>query len=192
MTAATANLTPEAWAVWEVIFAKYAAPGMCNPADDQPCTSGTPSQAQIDNDTRTLAQRQHDAMLAIGRIALMSGELGHLNGLPVAVIIRTTLQDLESRAGIGVTGGGTKLPIADVIKMGAHAHHHLAVFDKATGQALALYRAKRVASPAQRIMLIARDGGCTKPCCTVGAYGCQVHHADAGLGHKAATPTSTR
>jgi hypothetical protein len=28
-------------------------------------------------------------------------------------------------------------------------------------------------------MLIARDGGCTKPCCTVGAYGCQVHHASA-------------
>ncbi len=51
MTAATANFTPEAWAVWEVIFAKYAAPGMCNPADDQPCTSGTPSQAQIDTDT---------------------------------------------------------------------------------------------------------------------------------------------
>ncbi len=93
------------------------------------------------------------------------------------MIIRTTLQDLESRAGIGVTGGGTKLPIADVIPMGAHANHHLAVFDGVTGQALALYRTKRVASPAQRIMLIARDGGCTKPCCTVGAYGCQVHHA---------------
>ena len=28
-------------------------------------------------------------------------------------------------------------------------------------------------------MLIARDGGCTKPCCTVGAYGCQVHHVAA-------------
>ena len=116
-------------------------------------------------------------MLAVGRIALMSGELGHLNGLPVSVIIRTTLQDLESRAGIGVTGGGTRMPIADVIKMGAHANHHLAVFDGVTGQALALYRTKRVASPAQRIMLIARDGGCTKPCCTVGAYGCQAHHA---------------
>ncbi len=112
---ARANFTPQAWAVWEVIFAKYAAPGMCNPADAEPCTTGTPTQAQIDNDTRTLPQRQHDAMLAIGRIALMSGELGHLNGLPVSVIIRTTLQDLESRAGIGVTGGGTKIPIADVI-----------------------------------------------------------------------------
>ena len=70
MTALAADLTPQAWAVWEVIFAKYAAPGMCNPADDEPCTTGTPSQAQIDNDDRTLAQRQHDAMLAIGRIAL--------------------------------------------------------------------------------------------------------------------------
>jgi hypothetical protein len=177
MTAASANFTPEAWAVWEVLFAKYAAPGMCNPADDQPCTTGTPTQAQIDTDTRTLAQRQHDAMLAVGRIALMSGELGHLNGLPVSIIIRTTLQDLQSRAGIGVTGGGTKIPIADVIRMGAHANHHLAVFDGVTGQALALYRTKRVASPAQRIMLIARDGGCTKPCCAVGAYGCQAHHA---------------
>ena len=177
MTSLSAELTPQAWAVWEVIFAKYAAPGMCNPADTEPCTSGTPTQAQIDNDDRTLAQRQHDALLAVGRIALMSGELGHLNGLPVSVIIRTTLQDLESRAGIGVTGGGTKLPIADVIKMAAHAHHNLAVFDGVTGQALALFRTRRVASAAQRIMLIARDGGCTKPCCTVGAYGCQVHHA---------------
>ncbi|QRY47825.1 DUF222 domain-containing protein [Mycolicibacterium boenickei] len=178
MTALTANLTPEAAAVWEVLFAKFAAPGMCNPEDEQPCTHGTPTQAQIDNDHRSLAQRQHDALLVIGRIALMSGDLGQLNGLPVSVIIRTTMQDLESAAGIGVTGGGTKLPIKDVIRMASHAHHHLAVFDKATGSALNYFRARRTASPAQRIMLIARDGGCTKPGCTVGAYGCQAHHAE--------------
>ncbi len=171
------DLTPEAWAVLEVIYAKYAAPGMCNPDDPEPCTSGTPSQAQIDNDHRSLAQRQHDALIAVGRIALMSGQLGALNGLPVSIIIRTTLQDLESRAGVGVTGGGTVLPIAEVIRLAAHANHYLAVFDKATGSALDLFRARRVASPAQRIMLISRDGGCTKPCCTVGPYGSQVHHA---------------
>ena len=95
----------------------------------------------------------------------------------MSIIIRTTLQDLESRAGIGVTGGGTMLPITEVIRLAAHANHYLAVFDKATGSALDLFRARRVASPAQRIMLIARDGGCTKPCCTVGPYGSQVHHA---------------
>ncbi len=171
------ELTPEAWATWEVIFAKYAAPGMCNPDDEQPCTCGTPSQAQIDADHRSLAQRQHDALVAVGRIALMSGELGQLNGLPVSIIIRTTLQDLESRAGVGVTGGGTVMPIREVIRLAAHANHYLAVFDRATGSAMNLYRARRVASPAQRIMLIAREGGCTKPSCTVGAYGAQVHHA---------------
>ncbi|UUO01451.1 hypothetical protein M4D79_23770 [Mycolicibacterium novocastrense] len=40
MIGISGTLTPEAWAVWEVIFAKYAAPGMCNPDDPQPCTSG--------------------------------------------------------------------------------------------------------------------------------------------------------
>ena len=176
MTPISGELTPEAWALLEAIFAKYAAPGMCNPDDPQPCTSGTPSQAQIDADHRSLAQRQHDALVAVLRIALMSGQLGQLNGLPVSVIIRTTLADLESRAGIGVSGGGTRIPIAEVIRLAAHAHHSLAVFDKATGSALDLFRARRVASPAQRIMLIARDGGCTKPGCTVGAYGSQAHH----------------
>ncbi|WP_131813027.1 DUF222 domain-containing protein, partial [Mycolicibacterium fortuitum] len=130
MTPLMANLTPEAAAVWEVLFAKFAAPGMCNPDDEQPCTSGTPTQAQIDNDHRSLAQRQHDALLVVGRIALMT-DLGQLNGLPVSLIIRTTVQDLQSRAGIGISGGGTKIPIKDVLRMAAHAHHFLAVFDQA-------------------------------------------------------------
>ena len=106
-----------------------------------------------------------------------SGQLGQHNGLPTSIIIRTTLRDLESRAGVGITGGGTLLPISDVIRMAGHANHWLAIFDKATGQALDLFRTKRTAYPAQRIMLIARDGGCTKPCCAVPAYGAQVHHA---------------
>src|SRR4051794_8960348 len=150
---------------------------MCNPADEHPCVSGTPSQEQIDADHRSLAQRQHDALVAVGRSVLAGGELGRHNGLPTTVIIRTTLQDLESRAGIGVTGGGTVIPIRDVIRLAAHANNYLAVFDAANGSALDLFRTRRVASPSQRIMLIARDGGCTKPGCTVPAYGSQVHHA---------------
>ena len=129
------------------------------PRRREPLCLGTPSQEQIDNDHRSLAQRQHDALVAVGRSVLESGELGQHNGLPTSIIVRTTLQDLESRAGVGVTGGGTVIPISDVIRMAAHANHYLAVFDKATGSALDLFRARRVASPAQRIMLIARDGG---------------------------------
>jgi len=178
-TRLTAELTPEAWAIWEALFAKFAAPGMCNPADEQPTTSGTPTQGQIDSDARTVAQRRHDAMAFIGRTALDKTELGQHNGLPTTIIVRTTLQDLESRAGVGVSGGGTVLPLTDVLRLAAHAdsHHYLAVFDGATGSALNLFRARRTASVAQRLALIARDGGCTKPGCTVPAYGTQAHHA---------------
>jgi hypothetical protein len=178
-TRLTAELTPAAWAIWEALFAKFAAPGMCNPADQLPATSGTPTQAQIDADTRSLAQRRHDALAFIGRAALDKTELGQHNGLPTTIIVRTTLQDLQSRAGVGVSGGGTVLPLTDVLQLAAQAntHHYLAVFDRATGSALNLFRARRTASVAQRIALIARDGGCTKPSCTVPAYGTQAHHA---------------
>ncbi len=74
---------------------------MCNPDDCTPCTSGAPTQAQIDADTRNLGQRQHDAFTAIGRSALSSGELGHHDGLPVTVMVTTTLQDLDAAAGSG-------------------------------------------------------------------------------------------
>jgi len=171
-------LDPEARATWEPIQAKLAAPGMCNPEDCEPRTSGIPSQEQIDSDTRSPAQRNHDAFVAIGRSALSSGELGQHNGLPVTVIVTTTLQDLEAARGSGVTGGGSLLPMADLIRMAAHAHHYLAVFDKHTNEALYLGRTKRLASVGQRIMLHARDRGCTKPGCPVPGYGAQVHHTN--------------
>jgi hypothetical protein len=141
--------------------------------------SGTPTQEQIDEDQRSLGQRQHDALVVAGRSVLESGALGQHNGVATSIIIRTTLQDLEHRAGVGVTGGGTVVPLPTLIRMAARAHLWLAVFDGATGSAMDLFRTRRTASVAQRMMLIARDGGCTKPGCTVPAYGCQVHHAAA-------------
>ena len=179
MTELRAMLTPTCAALLEAIHATWAAPGMCNPADPEPCVSGTPSQAQIDGDTRSLAQRQHDALEQILRWVLESKTLGQRNGVAATVIIRTTLQDLCARAGIGVSGGGTIIPIRDVLELAAASGDLLlACFDGATGSAMDLFRARRTASLAQRLMLIARDGGCTKPGCTVGPYGCQAHHAE--------------
>ena len=50
----------------------------------------------------------------------------------------------------------------------------LAVFDH--GKALALYHANRLASPGQRIVLYAKDRGCSAPGCTVPGYYSEVHH----------------
>jgi Domain of unknown function (DUF222) len=170
------ELDPLAWASLEPIFAKLAAPGMCNPDDEHPCIKGTPSQAQIEGDHRSVGQRQHDALTAVARAALSSGELGQHNGLPATIIVKTTLQELQAGAGGGVTAGGALLPMADLIRLASHAHHYLTVFDRHTNEVLYAGRSKRIAPAAHRIVLLARDGGCTKPGCTVPGYGTQVHH----------------
>jgi hypothetical protein len=174
MSPITGYLTPEARATLDAVFAKLAAPGMCNPADETPCVSGTPSQTVIDADTRSAGQRNHDALNAAGRALLASGDLGQHNGLPASIVVTTTLKELEAAAGRGLTGGGTLLPMSDVIRLASHAHHYLAIFDG--GRALALYHTKRLASPAQRIVLYAKDRGCSFPGCGVPGYLCEVHH----------------
>ncbi|OBI46532.1 HNH endonuclease signature motif containing protein, partial [Mycobacterium colombiense] len=167
-------LTPEARATLEAVLAKLAAPGMCNPFDETPCVDGAPSQEAIEHDPRSAAQRNHDGLNAALRAMLASGKLGQHNGLPASIVVTTTLSDLQAAAGRGLTGGGTVLPMSDVIRLARHAHHYLAVFDK--GKALALYHTKRLASPGQRIVLYAKDRGCSAPGCTVPGYYCEVHH----------------
>ncbi|OBB89130.1 hypothetical protein A5760_23105 [Mycobacterium colombiense] len=174
MSALRGWLTPELRATLEAVLAKLAAPGMCNPFDDTPCVDGAPRQDAIDRDPRSAAQRNHDGLLAALRAMLASGDLGQHNGLPASIIVTTTLQDLEAAAGRGLTGGGTILPMSDVIRLARHAHHYLAIFDH--GKALALYHTKRLASPGQRIVLYAKDRGCSAPGCTVPGYYCEVDH----------------
>ncbi len=179
------TLTPQCAAVFEAIMAKLAAPGMCNPDDPHPCVTGRPTQEQVTNDSRSPAQRSHDALLAAGRIVLSTKSLGELNGLPVTVVVGATLAELEAGAGWALTGGGLRMPMSDLIREAAAAYHYLAIFD-GEGKALHLGRSKRTASAAQRIVLYARDRGCTRPGCTAAGYQCQVHHlesdwADGGL-----------
>ncbi|OSC18223.1 hypothetical protein B8W69_29470, partial [Mycobacterium vulneris] len=136
MSALRGWLTPEARATLEAVLAKLAAPGMCNPLDDIPCVDGAPSQEAIERDPRSAGHRNHDALNAALRALLASGELGQHNGLPASIVVTTTLAELESAAGRGLTGGGTILPMSDVIRLARHAHHYLAIFDK--DKALAL------------------------------------------------------
>lgn len=170
-------LDPQARATLDAVLAKLAAPGMCNPDDQSPQLEGQPSVEAVNGDSRTPAQRNHDALTAMGRLALVSQRLGTHNGLPVTIIVSTTLQELQAGAGQAVTSGGTLLSMADTIRLAAHAHHYLAVFDQHTGVPLYLGRSQRSASPGQRIVLHARDRGCTHPGCTIAGYLCQAHHA---------------
>ena len=169
--------TPALRAEIDALFAKFAAPGRCNPADQTPLVEGEPSQARIDGDHRSHAQRQHDALSAIMRSLLGNPTLGQHRGLPVTIIVSTTLQDLQDQTGVGVTGGGTRLPMSDLIRMASHSYHYLTLFDGVTGRALWLGRTKRIATADQRLVLHDKDRGCTFPNCTAPGYASQVHHA---------------
>ncbi len=169
-------LTPEARATLDAVLAKLAAPGIASPDDQSPVIDGPTTEEAERRDTRSPAQRNHDGLNAALRALLASGKLGQHNGLPATIIVTTTLKDLEAAAGKGLTGGGTLLPMSDVIRLARHAHHYLAIFDK--GQPVGLYHSKRLASPGQRIVLYAKDRGCTRPGCDVPGYWCEVHHVE--------------
>ena len=63
MSRLTGWLNPELRAGLDAVLAKWAAPGMCNPADETPTVTDAPPNRAINGDYRTTAQRNHDALL---------------------------------------------------------------------------------------------------------------------------------
>ncbi len=77
------------------------------------------------------------------------------------------------------TGGGSAMPMRDLIRLAANSIHYLAVFEDHTNRPLYLGRTKRIATADQRIICYARDRGCTCPGCTEPGYHCEVNHEPA-------------
>jgi hypothetical protein len=169
---------PELRANLDAWFARFAAPGMCNPDEPTPCVTGEPADDIAANDLRSHPQRQHDALNALVRGQLGDPKLGVHHGLPVTVIVSTTLGELSAGIGHAVTAGGTLLPMRDVIRMASHAYHYLTIFDEHQSRPLYLGRSRRIATPDQRVVLYARDRGCTRPGCDAPGYWSEVHHID--------------
>jgi hypothetical protein len=172
-------LDPQARAYFEAIEAAVR-PGRHLPDDKDPDPEA--------HDHRTPAQRCHDALKLALHTAIATGGLGVHRGHPVTVVVTTTLAELDQAAHAATdasipmpaparTGGGSRLPMRDLIGMAAHTIHYLAVFDDHTERPLYLGRQKRVATADQRLICHARDRGCTQPNCLEPGYRCEVHHA---------------
>jgi hypothetical protein len=185
MSRLSGMLDPEARAYFEAIDAAVR-PGR-HPPDSAP-DGGADGGAPETRDQRTPAQRCHDALKLGLEAAIASGKLGVHRGHPVTVIVTTTLADLNQAAHAVVnpsipmpapahTGGGSRLPMRDLIRLATTTIHYLAVFDDHTGRPRYLGRQKRVATADQRLICYARDRGCTRPNCLESGYRCQVHHA---------------
>lgn len=178
MSRLTGLLDPQARAYFEAIEAAVR-PGRHQPDNDRDAEA---------RDGRSPAQRCHDALKLGLETAIASGGLGVHRGHPVTVVVTTTLAELDQAAAAAAdsslpmpaparTGGGSRLPMRDLIAMAAKSIHYLAVFDEHTERPLYLGRQKRVATADQRLICHARDRGCTRPNCLESGYRCEVHHS---------------
>ena len=128
-------------------------------------------------DPRSPAQRHHDALAALCRHALAADTLPRNRGLSATVVLTMDIDQLEAAAGVATTATGGTVPIRDALAMATDAYPVLCLFNT-DGQPLYLGRGARLASPAQRLALYARDKGCTRPGCDMPPQWCQVHHLD--------------
>jgi uncharacterized protein DUF222 len=127
-------------------------------------------------DTRTQAQRMHDAFEEAGRRLLAAGKLPETAGLPSSLIVTIDLHDLESRIGSATTHHGGTLSVDEALRIAADGALIPAVLG-GTGEIIDFGRGRRLASRGQRRALFARDRGCTFPGCPKPAAESEVHHA---------------
>ncbi|WP_306363543.1 HNH endonuclease signature motif containing protein [Nocardia sp. CC227C] len=175
---------PELRAKFDTVFAKWARPGMCMPDDPDSPQLGVHDPegfdpvrlaAAVERDTRTPAQRRHDALKAF-LDASGPERLGTHRGLPVSIVLTMSVADLMRGAGVARTATGTTVPVRQAWRMAEGSIPLLMIFDETRGKPLYLGEGARIASQWQRLAAIARDRGCTHPDCSAPATMCAMHH----------------
>ncbi|WP_227998471.1 HNH endonuclease signature motif containing protein [Nocardia australiensis] len=175
------EITPTLRALLDPVLAKLARPGMNNP-DDPESPSGNCEYIDRDamvaaaaRDYRTVAQRNHDGLIALLQLEIPAQRLGAHRGIPVSTILTMSVADVERAAGVATTATGGTIPVAEALKLAERAQPFLMVFDH-RGVPLHFGRTKRLASAGQRLALIASIRGCTRPGCDAPASLCATHH----------------
>jgi hypothetical protein len=213
------DLLPEVNAQLQAIF-----DAQLNPRVDGPADLGVrfvPSEQRHDDDaddvfdadprtaidTRTRAQKQHDALAAALGIAARHEEMPSLGGAAPTLVVHVDAAELPSLQGAhggygadgapsrpGRRGGGwASLPGVETPVPGSVAVHTACVgavqrvlFDE--GRIVGITTIDRVFTAPQRRAIVLRDGECLMPGCHVPASWCEIHHV---VEHSRGGPTHT-
>jgi hypothetical protein len=125
-----------------------------------------------ESDTRTAWQMRADILSDLCRHALDCDRA--TSGVKTTVVVRLTRADLESGSGVGeIDGTRQPVSVAALRRAAADAEVIPAVLGVAS-EVLDWGRARRLFTPAQRMALVERDGGCAW--CNAPPSWCEAHH----------------
>ncbi|MEW2141723.1 DUF222 domain-containing protein [Micromonospora vinacea] len=127
------------------------------------------------DDTRTPGQRRHDAVAAVCRLALRTGELPENGGDPAQIVVTTGYDGLTRQLGSGALDFGQQLSAETVRRLACDATILPAVLNGAS-QPLDVGRQRRLIAGPLRRALVLRDRGCAFPGCDRPPRWCDAHH----------------
>jgi hypothetical protein len=150
-----------------------------------PLSAPVPAEGDT-RDERTATQRRHDGLADACMRLLRAGILPDSGGAATTILATVDYRDLLHRywtatgqpvtnSGYATTSYGTLLAVDELLRRAGDAAIIPVVLTD-TGGVMAYGRTRRLASPAQRRALTARDQGCVRPGCTIPADWCEVHH----------------
>lgn len=154
----------------------YTAPGS-KPAfvDEFAAASGDTADPVFD-DQRTPGQRNLDILMGVIGAGMNADDT--IPRARATVVATVRAEDYESGRGVGWLDGVVEpVSSATVREFGCDADIRLLTL-RHHGEVLSLGRTRRLFSPAQRLALAVRDGGCIWPQCTAPPSWCDAHHVE--------------
>lgn len=94
--------------------------------------------------------------------ALRTPDQPSAGGTPTTLLLTMAWEDFRSEHGLGTYADGSPVSARTARQLADQADVALC-FTNARGAVLDLYRTRRIATPAQTLALLARDGGCSFP-----------------------------
>ena len=139
-------------------------------------------------DTRTHAQKMHDALATSLDVAARSGELPTVGGGAPTLVVYTREEDVVAGTGWAEVEGINEPVGIGVAERAACCGSIQRVTCNDRGRIVGLSVTDRVFNAIQRKAISLRDGGCVIPGCHVPAGWCEIHHV---TDHALGGPTHT-
>ncbi|MGM7670678.1 DUF222 domain-containing protein [Microbacterium sp. A93] len=157
------------------------------PTDDDASVGTDADHGLSPVDSRTRAQKRHDAFAAILNTAARTGNFPTLGGAAPTLVVTVNADDYATGAGhASVQNTGDLIPARVAAQTGCAGGIQRVLFDS-QGRIVSIGTSARIFNALQRRAITLRDGGCIIPGCTIPATWCEIHHvrehADGGPTH---------